>query len=46
MSERRFKYEEEVRSNPLNYDAWFDYLRLEEDAGDIERAREVSTCCC
>ncbi|GAB4816800.1 hypothetical protein N2152v2_003846 [Parachlorella kessleri] len=41
VSERRFKYEEEVRSNPLNYDAWFDYLRLEEDAGDIERAREV-----
>jgi hypothetical protein len=41
VSERRFKYEEEVRANPLNYDAWFDYLRLEEDAGDIERAREV-----
>ena len=31
-----------MRANPLNYDSWFDYLRLEEDAGDIERAREAS----
>lgn len=41
MSERRFKYEEEVRASPLNYDTWFDYIRLEESAGDIERTREV-----
>ncbi|PRW59332.1 Crooked neck 1 [Chlorella sorokiniana] len=41
VSERRFKYEEEVRANPLNYDGWFDYIRLEESAGDIERTREV-----
>lgn len=41
VSERRFKYEEEVRASPLNYDTWFDYIRLEESAGDIERTREV-----
>lgn len=41
MSERRFKYEEEVRGSPLNYDTWFDYIRLEESAGDVERTREV-----
>lgn len=41
VSERRFRYEEEVRSRPLNYDAWFDYIRLEEGAGDIDRTREV-----
>lgn len=41
MSERRFRYEEEVRAQPLNYDGWFDYIRLEESAGDIERTREV-----
>ncbi|KAL4860107.1 Crooked neck-like protein 1 [Chlorella vulgaris] len=41
VSERRFKYEEEVRRAPLNYDSWFDYIRLEESAADIERTREV-----
>lgn len=30
-----------MRASPLNYDAWFDYVRLEESAGDIERTREV-----
>ena len=39
VSERRFQYEAEVASNPLNYDAWFDYVRLEEAAGDPERVR-------
>jgi hypothetical protein len=41
VSERRFKYEEEVKRAPLNYDAWFDYIRLEESAGDVDRTREV-----
>ena len=27
--------------NPLNYDNWFDYVKLEEGAGDVERVREV-----
>jgi hypothetical protein len=38
----RFQYEEEVRRSPLNYDNWFDYVKLEESTGDIERVREVS----
>ncbi|KAK2811019.1 hypothetical protein Q5P01_000291, partial [Channa striata] len=29
VSKRRFQYEEEVKANPHNYDAWFDYLREE-----------------
>lgn len=35
-----------MRANPLNYDGWFDYIRLEESAGDIERTREVRGLCC
>eukprot|EP01098_Paradermamoeba_levis_P009253 TRINITY_DN3838_c0_g1_i2.p1 TRINITY_DN3838_c0_g1~~TRINITY_DN3838_c0_g1_i2.p1 ORF type:complete len:553 (+),score=91.11 TRINITY_DN3838_c0_g1_i2:138-1796(+) len=40
-AKRRLQYEEEVRVNPRNYDAWFDYIRLEELQGDTERIREV-----
>lgn len=41
IAERRFAYEGAVRQDPLNYDSWFNYLRLEESAGDVERCREV-----
>lgn len=41
VSKRRFQYEEEVKANPMNYDAWFDYLRLLEADGDLEQIREV-----
>ena len=41
MSERRFQYDAEVTRSPMNYDAWFDYVRLEENAGDPARVREV-----
>ncbi|KAK1275573.1 hypothetical protein QJS04_geneDACA011107 [Acorus gramineus] len=41
VGKRRFQYEEEVRKNPLNYDGWFDYIRLEESCGDKERVREI-----
>ncbi|XP_051825925.1 crooked neck-like protein 1 [Antechinus flavipes] len=34
VSRRRFQYEEEVKTNPHNYDAWFDYLRLLESHGE------------
>jgi crooked neck len=33
VSKRKFQYEEEIRQNPSNYDAWFDYLRLLESEG-------------
>ncbi|KAK4759983.1 hypothetical protein SAY87_023114 [Trapa incisa] len=41
VGKRRFQYEDEVRKNPLNYDSWFDYIRLEESVGNKERTREV-----
>ncbi|PPD90631.1 hypothetical protein GOBAR_DD12431 [Gossypium barbadense] len=41
LGKRRFQYEDEVRKNPLNYDAWFDYIRLEESVGNKGRIREV-----
>ncbi|CAI9784661.1 unnamed protein product [Fraxinus pennsylvanica] len=41
VGKRRFQYEDEVRKNPLNYDAWFDYIRLEESAGNKERVEDV-----
>lgn len=37
----RFQYEEDVKKNPLNYDAWFDYVRLEESNGAKEKVRDV-----
>jgi crooked neck len=31
----------ELKANPKNYDIWFDYARLEENTGDVERVREI-----
>lgn len=41
VSKRRFQYEEEVKANPLNYDAWFDYLRLLEEDQNVEMIRDT-----
>ena len=41
VGKRRFQYEEEVKKNPLNYDSWFDYARLEESVGDKEKVRDI-----
>lgn len=41
ISKRKFQYEEEVRTNPMNYDAWFDYIRLMETEGSQEMVRET-----
>ena len=38
---RKLAYEEEVTENPMNYDAWFDFIRLVEDEGDKEVIRET-----
>lgn len=41
-AKKRFEYEDEVRKNPMSYDAWFDYIRLEESVKDNkERVRDV-----
>ncbi|XP_005094945.1 crooked neck-like protein 1 [Aplysia californica] len=41
VNKRRFKYEEEVKANPMNYDAWFDLLRLLESDGELEQVRDT-----
>lgn len=41
LSKRRVQYEEEIKENPKNYDIWFDYARLEETSGDLDRVRDV-----
>lgn len=43
LSKRRFTYEQEIATSPLNYDAWFDYIKLEESTGNVDRTREVSS---
>ena len=40
MGKRRFQYEEKVKKNPLNYDARFYYVRLEESVCNKERIKE------
>eukprot|EP00045_Choanoeca_perplexa_P008244 m.75973 g.75973 ORF g.75973 m.75973 type:complete len:670 (+) comp14415_c0_seq1:2-2011(+) len=41
LSKRRFQYEQEVKENPHNYDAWFDYIRLAESEGKHDHTRTV-----
>ncbi|KAI9142201.1 protein crooked neck [Paraphysoderma sedebokerense] len=41
LAKRRWQYEEEIKTNPDNYDTWFDYARLEESNGDPDRIREI-----
>lgn len=41
LAGRRVQYEELVKENPKNYDAWFDFARLEETSGDVARVRDV-----
>ncbi|KAF2639764.1 TPR-like protein [Massarina eburnea CBS 473.64] len=41
LSKRRVHYEEQVKENPKNYDAWIDFARLEETSGNTDRVRDV-----
>ncbi|KNA17989.1 hypothetical protein SOVF_074890 [Spinacia oleracea] len=41
VGRRRFQYEDEVRKNSLNYDIWFDYIRLEESVGVKDKVRDL-----
>lgn len=41
MKKRKLQYEEEVTEDPMNYDAWFDYVRLVESEGDMDTIREI-----
>jgi len=38
---RKLQYEDEVTNNPMNYDAWFDYIRLVESEGIKDEIRET-----
>ena len=35
-SKRRFQYEEALNENPLDYDTWFDLLKLLESADEVD----------
>ncbi|CAN6722085.1 unnamed protein product [Malus baccata var. baccata] len=39
--EERYGDRQAIRKNPLDYDAWFGYIRLEENAGNKEKIRQV-----
>jgi len=41
FSKRREQYEADVASDPLNYDTWFDYMRLEQSAFESSRSAET-----
>ncbi|GJJ69618.1 crooked neck [Entomortierella parvispora] len=41
VGKRRLQYEADLADNLKNYDTWFDYGKLEESTGDVDRVREV-----
>jgi hypothetical protein len=41
VSKRRTQYEEALSRDALDYDTWFDYIRLEESQGDLDKIRDV-----
>ena len=41
IKKRKLYYENELEKNNMNYDFWFDYLKLEEDYGTKESIREL-----
>lgn len=41
MSSIGVQYEESVATNPLNYDSWFDYIKLEESLSGPDVVRSV-----
>ena len=41
LAKRRVQYEQQIKENPKNYDAWFDLAALEEAGGDVDRIQDV-----
>lgn len=42
LTKRRHELEKAIKDEPLNYDLWFDYCTLEEQAKvDVARSREI-----
>ncbi|KAF2366623.1 HAT (Half-A-TPR) repeat [Trinorchestia longiramus] len=40
-SKRKFQYEEALKKNNLDYDTWFDYVRMLEADGNVDLIRET-----
>jgi len=40
-SKRKFQYEESLKDNSLDYDTWFDYVRMLEADGNVDLIRET-----
>ena len=40
-NKRKLKYQEDLKENPLDYDTWFDYIRLLESEEDAEQIRDT-----
>ncbi|CAJ1927837.1 unnamed protein product [Cylindrotheca closterium] len=41
LAKQRKQYDNRVENNPHDYDAWFEFAKLEEDAGNISSVRDV-----
>ncbi|PIA63484.1 hypothetical protein AQUCO_00201081v1 [Aquilegia coerulea] len=41
VGKRKCQYEEELKKHPLDYNIWFDYIRLEESTGNKEKIKEI-----
>lgn len=41
LTKQRTQYEEKLKQNPRDYDTWFEYAKLEEDAGNKDATRDV-----
>ena len=41
LDKRRLAYETSLSDNPFNYDVWFDYIKLEEETGNVDKIRQV-----
>lgn len=41
VSKRKLQYEEELKVNPSNYDAWFDLLRVIQGDGEVDDVRDT-----
>ncbi|XKL64727.1 hypothetical protein PGB90_004813 [Kerria lacca] len=40
-SKRKFQNEKEIKENPMNYDAWFDYIAIVESEGNVDIIRDI-----
>eukprot|EP00934_Nitzschia_sp_Nitz4_P002099 Nitzschia sp. Nitz4//scaffold206_size41850//31430//33517//NITZ4_007427-RA/size41850-processed-gene-0.29-mRNA-1//1//CDS//3329541580//2099//frame0 len=41
LTKQRTAYNAKLEANPRDYDTWFEFAKLEEDAGDTQAVREV-----